>query len=355
MHTTSLTSSSVETSTTLSPKISQVLADSRWAGNYGIGRFASEILKALPTLQRFSPGIAPYPFHRFDILQIIFQIVTRRPKLYFSLGFNPPVWCPVPFVFSLYDLILLRFPQEANRLMQPYFRYIVRPAARRAKLVLTSSEFSRQEIIAWAKVPAEKVIAVGCGVDASFCPEGDRHDPGFPYLFYVGNHRPHKNIPRLLEAFAQALPALPPELKLMLSGKDKTGLAPFIAELGLSDRVVFAGFINDEMLPTYYRGATALVFPSLYEGFGLPPLEAMACGVPVMTSNVTSLPEVVGDGALLVDPYSVQEMAEGIKKITLDQDYREDIVQRGLARSTIHTWEKTVARTQAILLQCLQD
>jgi glycosyltransferase involved in cell wall biosynthesis len=333
-------------------RIDQVLVDSRWAGRYGIGRFATEVLKAWPTVMHFAPGLAPHPFHKLDPLWTVLQILTRRPRLYFSLGFNPPFWSPTPFVFTLYDLILLRFPQEASRLMQPYFKYIVRPAVRRAKFVLTCSEYSKQEIMAWAKVPSEKVKVVGCGVDERFCPEGDRYNPGFSYLLYVGNHQPHKNLPRLLKAFAQA--QIPMDLKLLLSGNPNPELMPLIEELKLVDRVEFTGFIDDKALPSYYRGAKALLFPSLYEGFGLPPLEAMACGIPVLTSNVTSLPEVVGEAALLVDPHQIISIAQGIESIVLQRDLRNRLIARGIIQAKHHQWSQTIAKTEAVLLQCLK-
>jgi glycosyltransferase involved in cell wall biosynthesis len=334
---------------TRSPKI---LADSRWCGSYGIGRFATEMMAALPNVQRISPGLAPYPFHKLDIPWTIAQILVHRPQLFFSLGFNPPPWSPVPFVFTLYDLILLHFPSEASRLMQPYFRYIVRPAAKRAAYILTCSEFSKQEIVAWAGVSPEKVVVVGCGVDDCFTPQGDRRALGFPYLLYVGNHRPHKNLPRLLAAFQQAT-GLPPNLKLILSGNPSAAIEQEIAALGLGDRVIFSGFIADADLPAYYRGATALVFPSLYEGFGLPPIEAMACGTPVLTANVTSLPEVVGDAAILVDPYDVTAIAQGIERIVNDSALRSKLIERGLNQAKQHCWETTIEKTYGVLASVL--
>ena len=334
-----------------SPKI---LVDSRWCGRYGIGRFATEVVAALPTLQPLSPGLAPYPFHKLDIPWTIAQIMVHRPQLFLSLGFNPPPWSPVPVVFTLYDLILLHFPGEANRLMQPYFRYIVRPAVRRAAYILTCSEFSKQEIMDWSGVTAEKIVVVGCGVDDSFSPIGPSIDLGFPYLLYVGNHRPHKNLPRLLAAFSQAR-HLPPTLKLVLSGEPSPELEREIAALGLGDRVEFSGFIDDLDLPAYYRGATALVFPSLYEGFGLPPIESMACGTPVLTSNVTSLPEVVGDAALLVNPYDVAEIALGIERIVGDRDLRSTLIDRGIHQAQQHQWETTVEKTDRVLRKVLES
>ena len=338
-----------------SPKrSSKILVDSRWCGRYGIGRFATEVIEALPTLQPLSPGLAPYPFHKLDIPWTIAQILYHRPQLFLSLGFNPPPWSPVPVVFTLYDLILLHFPSEANRLMQPYFRYIVRPAVRRAAYILTCSEFSKQEIMEWSGVTAEKIVVVGCGVDDHFSPTGPGIDLGFPYVLYVGNHRPHKNLPRLLAAFRQAR-HLPPTLKLVLSGDPSPELEREIAALGLGDRVQFSGFIDDPDLPAYYRGATALVFPSLYEGFGLPPIESMACGTPVLTSNVTSLPEVVGDAALLVNPYNVTEIAQGIERIVGDLDLRSTLIDRGLHQAQQHRWEKTVAKTDRVLRKVLDQ
>ena len=349
----SSTASHVQSARGMPKEPSKILVDSRWCGRYGIGRFATEIIAALPKLKPLSPGLAPYPFHKLDIPWTIAQILYHRPQLYLSLGFNPPPWSPVPVVFTLYDLILLHFPSEANRLMQPYFRYIVRPAVRRAAYILTCSEFSKQEIMEWSGVAAEKIVVVGCGVDDSFSPIGSRIDLGFPYLLYVGNHRPHKNLPRLLAAFRQAR-QLPPTLKLVLSGKPSPELELEITALGLGDRVQFSGFISDSDLPAYYRGATALVFPSLYEGFGLPPIESMACGTPVLTSNTTSLPEVVGNAAMLVNPYDVAEIAQGIERIVMDLDLRSTLIDRGFHQAQQHRWEKTVKKTDRVLQRVLE-
>jgi glycosyltransferase involved in cell wall biosynthesis len=331
---------------------SAILADSRWCGSYGIGRFATEVITALPELQRIRPGLAPHPFHKLDIPWTIAQILYHRPRLFFSLGFNPPPWSPVPVVFTLYDLILLHFPSEANPLMQPYFRYILRPAAKRAAYILTCSEFSKQEIIAWAGIAPEKVVVVGCGVDDSFTPEGDPMELGFPYLIYVGNHRPHKNLLRLLAAFQQAQ-RLPMDLKLLLSGTPTPDILEEIRRLGLVDRVQFTGFIQDQDLPAYYRGAVALMFPSLYEGFGLPPIEAMACGIPVLTANVTSLPEVVGDAALFVNPYDVAEIAAGIERIVNDGALRSDLITRGFHQAQKYRWSDTIEKTYEVLVSVL--
>jgi glycosyltransferase involved in cell wall biosynthesis len=200
-------------------------------------------------------------------------------------------------------------------------------------------------------MPDENVIVVGCGVDNKFSPIGPRYNPGYPYLLYVGNRKPHKNIDRLLKAFAQS--KLSDDLKLVMSGEPDIDTATLIKELKLEDRVVFVGLIDDDKLPEFYRGAVAFIFPSLYEGFGLPPLEAMACGTPVLTSNVTSIPEVVGDAALMVDPYDVEAIASGIKRLVEDSQLRKELSQKGIARAKLFSWDKTAELTWKVLKEAI--
>jgi glycosyltransferase involved in cell wall biosynthesis len=205
--------------------------------------------------------------------------------------------------------------------------------------VLTVSEFSKQEILEWAGLPEEKVLVVGNGVGSEFSPEGKRHVPGYPYLFYVGNLKPHKNLQRLLEAFARS--GLSGEVRLLCTGNLDESSLRLIRDKGLDNCVIFKGIIPDEELPAYYRGALALVFPSLYEGFGLPALEAMACGTPVVTSGITALPEVVGDAAVVVDPYDVESIVWGIRRVVEDSTLREELRRKGLERAKQFSWDRT--------------
>jgi glycosyltransferase involved in cell wall biosynthesis len=323
-----------------------ILADTRWVGSHGIGRFAREVTSRLHNVISLPSDLAPYPFHRLDIPLIAWSLHRYRPGVYFSPGFNPPVWSPVPFVFTIHDLILLEFPEEASSLMQPYFRWVVKSAARRAYRVLTVSEFSKKEILEWSGLSEEKVVVVGNGVGAEFTPIGPSYNPGYKYLLYVGNHRPHKNLSRLLRAFSKLQAN---GLRLVISGEPDKTLQIQIEILNLGSRVCFTGFIPDANLPDLYRGAIALIFPSLYEGFGLPPLEAMACGTPVITSNVSSLPEVVGDSAILVDPFDENALSYNIEKLINDDDLRKYLSLKGISRSKQFTWERTAKLTQSIL------
>ena len=271
----------------------------------------------------------------------------RKPKFFFSPGYNSPLGWPGRFAFTLHDLNHLCVMDNSNAMKRAYYQYVIRPACHRAEYVLTVSEYSKREIITWAKVPHEKVINVGNGVGMPFSPSGKKFDPGYPYLLYVGSRKPHKNLPRLLKAFS--ISGVWKDIHLLFSGEPDRDIAAEINRLGLEGYVRFRDMSSDQELSEAYRGAVAFVFPSLYEGFGLPPLEAMACGVPVLTSNACSLPEVVGDAAILVEPLIVEEIAEGIRRLVGDSVLRKLLREKGLIRSKEFSWEKTARLTSAVL------
>jgi len=323
-----------------------ILYDARWIGNHGIGRFASEIQKAIPQLVPFQSRRRPW--HPMDPALLGAALRRRQPKLLFSPGYNSPVGWPGPFIFTLHDLNHLCVPDNSNAVKRAYYRYIIRPACHRAEYILTVSEYSKREISEWAKVKQEKIINFGNGVGLPFSPTGRKHEPGYPYLLYVGSRKPHKNLPRLLKAYS--ISGVRKDVRLILSGKPDAHIVEEIARLGLEDDVVFNDLSDDRKLADAYRGAVAFLFPSLYEGFGLPPLEAIACGVPVLTSNVCSLPEVVGDAAVLVDPHDVEEIADGITRLAQDSALRARLQERSALRATAFSWDETARKT----LQALQ-
>jgi glycosyltransferase involved in cell wall biosynthesis len=194
-------------------------------------------------------------------------------------------------------------------------------------------------------------MVVPCGISQHLTPDGNCYSPGYPYLLHVGNTKAHKNISRLIEAFAQANIDTP--IHLILTGKCTLPLTQLIKKYRLENRVIFSGNLSEKELVEYYRGALALTFPSLYEGFGLPPLEAMACGTPVLTSNITSLPETVGDAAVLIDPYNIDSIKTGIEQITQDTLLRKNLIEKGHERITLFSWDKTAAAVQTILNNAL--
>jgi len=324
-----------------------ILLDARWLDSggprnvRGLARVGQEVVSRLPPLDRLEDGLPL--LHPAEPLWLTGVLLARRPRLFYSPGFNVPPTCPTPFVFTVFDLIHLRVAEASSVTRRLYYRFHVRPAVRRARVVLTGSEYSRAEIVEWSGVEPERVVVIGCGAAARFVPGGDAYEPGFPYLLYVGNLKPHKNLARLIRAFARARER--DSVRLLLTGDPQPQLASLVKAERLGDRVVFLGPVTDEQLPGLYRGAVALLFPSLYEGFGLPPLEAMACGTPVVSSTVTSLKEVVGDAAVAIDPLDVECIADAIDRVVADDDLRRDLSSRGLAQAAKFSWERSAQRT----------
>jgi glycosyltransferase involved in cell wall biosynthesis len=269
--------------------------------------------------------------------------------LFFSPGYNAPLGWPGAFVFTLHDLNHLCVPDNSNAMKRAFYHYIIRPACHRAQCVLTVSEYSKKEIAAWARVNEEKIINVGNGVGLPFSPVGEKYDPGYPYLLYVGSRKPHKNLPRLLQAYS--ISDVRRDVRLIISGQADQEIVTQIDRLGISRDVDFKDLSNDDSLANAYRGAVGFLFPSLYEGFGLPPLEAMACGTPALTSNVCSLPEVVGDAAVLVDPLRVDDIADGVRRLVRDSELRARMRGKGLQRSMLFSWNETARKvSQALAL-----
>jgi glycosyltransferase involved in cell wall biosynthesis len=324
-----------------------IYADQRWIGNHGIGRFARNVLAGL----EYRPvALTTKPAAALDSLRLSRALsALTRNDLFFSPGYNTPLFCPSPFVFTICDLSHIYCPENTSPFIQLYYATILKRACHRALRIFTISEFTRSQIINWSGVPADKVFNVWCGVDAVYCPDGDSYDLPFPYVLCVSNRKRHKNEFRVVEAFARA--RLDPQLHLVLTGNSTPDLARCIAQHQLTSHVDFVGVVPEEKLPSLYRGAKALLFPSLYEGFGLPLLEAMACGIPAVTSNVTALPEIAGDAALLVDPTSVEEIAAATEQIVTDNSLRQKLRGKGFSRAAQFTWSDTTAKVRDSLLR----
>lgn len=326
-----------------------VLYDSRWVGNHGIGRFAAEVQRRLTYLVPFRSQ--RQPSHPLDPALLGATLRRLTPKLFFSPGYNSPLWWPGSFIFTLHDLHHLRVREDSSFLKRCYYQHVIKPACHKSAAVLTVSDYSRNEIAEWAKIDEQKIVNVGNGVGAPFGPTGRRLEPGYPYLLYVGSRKPHKNLPRLLHAYSVS--GMRKEVRLVLSGSADKEILAHVERLGLLRDVAFNDLISNETLAEAYRGATGFLFPSLYEGFGLPPLEALACGIPVLTSDVCSLPQVVGDAAILVNPEDTEEIAEGIRRIVCDSDLRMQLRERGLRRSKLFSWHNTAQKASEIIQAAL--
>jgi glycosyltransferase involved in cell wall biosynthesis len=283
-----------------------------------------------------------------------------RPDWYISTFFLPPV-TPCRAAILIHDLSFRAHPGYYPLSMAAYMRLLTGLAIRRAEIVVALSEFTQGEIVRFYPAAGGKVAVVYPGVGAEFCPDAKEDDRALsalgvqqPYVLAVGNIHPRKNLGRLLDAWLR-LPVLapasdgsPPTPALTWAGLDRWGSGDLIRR-ARGAGVQLIGFVPATYLPALYRQAEALVYPSLYEGFGLPPLEAMACGTPVLTASTTSLPEAVGDAAVMVDPTDVKALAEGLARVLFDGALRRDLRARGLARAAEFRWEGTAARLMDIL------
>jgi glycosyltransferase involved in cell wall biosynthesis len=264
-------------------------------------------------------------------------------------------------VVTIHDCIHLMFPQYLpGRLAHGYAKASISLAAMRSTRVLTVSESSKRDILRFVDAPAEKIDVIYNAYDERFGVEPreedvvrvrERYQLHDEFVLYAGNVKPHKNLERLIRAFDLVRKRGLDHLKLVLIGDDISKYAALrraVHQYQLHKYVRFLGYLPEETLAVLYRLAGVFVFPSLYEGFGLPPLEAMASGTPVVTSNVSSLPEVAGDAAVLVDPYDPQAIADGIYRVLTDEDLRVSLTRKGLARARQFSWETSVKRVRAI-------
>ncbi|MEG3438625.1 glycosyltransferase family 1 protein [Pannus brasiliensis CCIBt3594] len=269
---------------------------------------------------------------------------TELPRLYreqnSSLIFSPipeaPIFRDCRSVVTVHDLIPLRFPKLSPLTL--YNRYYIPLALQRAEHIIANSEATARDVHEFFQIYLDKITVVYCGYDrANFRP---LNLPVSPYFLYIGRYDPHKNLSRLLQAFA----AIPDDYQLYLVGKFDPRFTPSLQqqaeELGISPRVKFVDYVPYEELPILLNQALALVYPSLWEGFGLPVLEAIACGTPVITSNLSSLPEVAGEAAIYVDPYKVSEISEAMRQIAGNSAVRSNLRDLGLQRASQFGREK---------------
>lgn len=267
-------------------------------------------------------------------------------------GFVPPAVRNIPIVYTLCDLSLIRFPEFHPRERVQFFNFFFKHRLSYADHIITISKHVREEILTEFGLDESQVTAIPLAADACFyprCPEEIasllkyRNWPD-AYLLFVGSLEPRKNLPFLIKT----LKILKHRIPLIVAGWEGWGDKEWMNEIkksGLRDQVILAGYLDDESIARLYSGARALVYPSLYEGFGLPVLEAMTCGCPVICSNRSSLPEVAGDGAIFVSPCHTGELAEAIDRIVSDDALRDDLIQKGFARSSLFSWEQSAKDT----------
>ncbi len=323
-----------------------------------------------------APGLTLHrsrlPTHRPPVRifweQFIQPLALRRAgvDLLHALAFVAPLAAPCPFVVTVYDLSFLRYPESFRPFNRWYLSHFTAHSVKRAKAVITISESTRQDVINLLGAPPERVHTVYCGVDPLFRPlpaaevAAFRAARGLPEQFglFLGTLEPRKNVDGLIRAYAswrQQQPDAPPLLIAGGKGWYYHQIFQAVEALNLTESIRFPGYIPQNELPLWYNAATFFVYPSHFEGFGLPVLEAMACGTPVITSTAASLPEVAGrDGAaVLVNPTDTAALAEAMRQVMGDAERRAAMSQQGRARAANFHWAKTAQETVAVYRKVL--
>jgi len=361
--------------------------DARFYGSAskGLGRYTEQLLNQLakqdhendyciflrkenwstfvPPSPKWKKILADFPWYSWQE-QLLFPSVLRKERcdVYHFPHFNVPLLAPKPFVVTVHDLILSRFPTVKATTLGPVryaFKYlmyhlVMRYALRASAAVIAVSEYTKQDILKEYSIEPAKIFVTYEGVTH---PEVARPKKNIlqnygivePYLLYVGNAYPHKNLEGLLRAFPDVR-KIRKELSLVLVGKDDyffQRLKQFVREQSI-EKVVFPGFVPDDDLQCVYAHADAYVFPSLYEGFGLPPLEAMANGTPVVSSKASCLPEVLGSAVVYFDPRDQRDMIEALVRIGRDVSLRKELQKRGYERVQRYNWASMAEKTKSI-------
>jgi glycosyltransferase involved in cell wall biosynthesis len=289
--------------------------------------------------------------------QVVAPIAARRAGV--DVLHGPvnvvPLLGATPSIVTVHDLAFLRFPEQYPTLQRRYLHRLTRQSVMRANLTIAVSGHTRADIVELLDADPERVIAVPNGVDDEFSPRHGtaeldefRKERALPeeFILFVGTLQPRKNLEGLIRAYARLDPA--ERLPLVVVGSPGwmyQGIFDTLAGHRLEREVIFAGYADSGSLPLWYSAASVFVYPSLYEGFGLPVLEAMACGTPVITSDTSSLPEVAGDAALTVDPTDVDAISTSLRRLLNDGALRDDLRRRGVQRARAFSWRRTAERT----------
>jgi glycosyltransferase involved in cell wall biosynthesis len=368
----------------------RIAIDARKLHDFGIGTYIRNVLMGLARIDQQTEYIAlcrPADLEAISELGANFRAVPETAAPY-SLG--EQIWIPLTLarerahllhephyvlppatrcrsVVTIHDCIHLMFPQYLpGRFAYLYARASMWSAVHKSDRILTVSEASKRDILRFFDVDAGKVNVIYNAIDERFLspPDEERMDQvrqryqlDHPFLLYVGNIKPHKNLERLIDAFGRVRARGLTDLRLLIIGDEISKYPPLrqaVHRHRLDKYVRFLGFQPYDTLSAFYRLARAFVFPSIYEGFGLPPLEAMACGTPVVTSNVSSLPEIAGGAAILVDPYDPASIAEGVTRAVADESLRVQLIERGFARARDFSWAQSVTAIHRIYMDVLE-
>lgn len=306
-------------------------------------------------------------FYWWKEVQLPWLAWRQHCDLIFCADYVVPYFATCPAVPALLDAGFWRHPEHYNAMWRLLLNLFALPAARKAPVIITISEFAKRELVQYARLPAEKIMPIYLApkeastrkLSPAQCDDilaryGLTNKS--PFILHVGVMEPRKNLPRLIEAFAQAAPALGEDYRLVLVGQpgpkkiidDSSSIHRAINSSGLQEKIILTGYVPDEDLPAFYQTASFYALPSFSEGFALPVLEAFANDLPLMASNMTAIPEIAGDAALLFDPFQVGEIVQVLVCLAQDTSLRKELIGRGRQRLAEFSWKKTAEQTISV-------
>lgn len=354
----------------------------KWYRGTGIGTYTYQLISSLNDIDKINEYMLFMPestncnisFNRnfqiknitegnkssfWDEVNIPNILMDRDIELYHvpQNGVGLPKDKHCPFVITLHDVIPYKMPETVGETFLRIFNEDMPNIVSKCDGIITVSEFSKEDIAKAFNFPKEKIFVTHLAAEEIYRPLDkkecsdlikSRYGIDGDYILYVGGFSPRKNILGLIEAFSKLITKYKKDIKLVIAGKQGKSYAIYkkkTQDLGIEDRVLFPGFIEVDHLPQLYNAAKLLAYPSFYEGFGLPPVEAMACGTPVITSNVTSIPEVLGDSAIFINPNDVDALCNSMYQVLSNEELTESLILKGLVRSSELSWNKTAKNT----------
>jgi glycosyltransferase involved in cell wall biosynthesis len=311
------------------------------------------------------PNISPSMRVLWEQVSLPGLAKSHQIDLLHSLHYTMPLAYPGQTVVTFHDMTFFLFPHHHTLLKRYFFRFFIHTSSRQAAALIADSESTRQDAIRLAGVPSDKIFTAPLGVTQEFHPIREytillqaRQKYHLPerFLLYVGMIEPRKNLPTLLQAYATIADQMPDHRLVVVGPKGwmVENILQLTGRLNISDKVHFTGYVEQADLPLIYNMADVFIYPSVYEGFGLPVLEAMACGTPVVTSNVSSMPEIVGDAGVLLAPNDSQALAHSLLELINDPVNRQRLSIKGLERAAAFTWDRTAEKTIAVYRHVLR-
>jgi glycosyltransferase involved in cell wall biosynthesis len=323
------------------------------------GQVASDSLASVP-FRFVQLGLGAHSFVRriwWDHVAVGYACSKLEVDVLYAPAHVRPAYAPCPVVVMVPDMMYQKFPHFWPWHDRVYFRLMVSTLTTRAARIAALSKATKQDLLSLLKVPGDKVTVVYPGVSAAFRPLpredtfgiAQKHQLREPFILFVGSFHPRKNLKGLLDAYAQIAGQVPHDLVVVGSRWGEEDALVYSQRTGVADRIRFLKYVPEPDLPLLYNAADLFVFPSVYEGFGFPVLEALACGCPTITTNVSSLPEVAGDAAILVSPTNTTELGAAICQVLADEHLRNQLSQRGLRQAQRFAWTSTAGQILSLL------